>query len=243
MTPGPLSIETPYDDRFVRPALEAVGAPAATYRFSDWNGAELPGKGGFGGSAAAVVAACVAGGCARSDLVQVATRVHHDVQGSGSGMDVRASASGGLRRYEGDRVGEPLDVPLLLAVWSGASAATGPRVQRYRAWSDRAAFVEASRALVEAGPTVASLRAAYELLCAMGRAAGVPYDTPGHQAIARLAVEHGGAAKPSGAGGGDVAIALFDAPDERQAFAQRCARDGLIPIPIHVVPGVLEDDV
>ena len=56
-----LTITTPDgDDRFVRPALQ--DAPAAHYRFSAWNPTDLPEKPGFGGSAAACVAACIAAG-------------------------------------------------------------------------------------------------------------------------------------------------------------------------------------
>ncbi|MCP4808505.1 MAG: hypothetical protein GY913_18805 [Proteobacteria bacterium] len=236
-------ISTPYDDRFVGPALRRVDAPRKHYAFSDWNPADLPGKGGFGGSAAAVVAACAAGGARGFELLDAAVAVHHEVQGSGSGMDVRASASGGLRRYQGDRIGDALDAPHLLAVWSGASAETGPRVLRYRAWEGREAFARASQELVDAGPSIETLTAAYELLRSMASQAGLAYDTPGHQRIAALAQDHGGAAKPSGAGGGDVAIALFDDPDAMERFAQSCALDGLTPIPIHVVPSLSVLDV
>lgn len=230
-------IETPGDDRFVRAALEAIDAPRALYRFRDWNAPGLDQKGGFGGSAAAVVAACVAGGC--RDIATM-VRIHGEVQGSGSGMDVRASVSGGLRRYRGEHIGPLLEAPALLAVYSGASASTGPRVLRYQAWSGRDEFVARSEALVEAFPEspIEVLAEAFALLCAMGRDAGVDYLTEAHARIAELARAHHGAAKPSGAGGGDVAVALFPSTTEREDFARACALEGLVPVPVRIVDGV-----
>jgi phosphomevalonate kinase len=228
---GPFEITTPGDDRFVRAALE--GAPPAHYRFSDWNPVALGGaKPGFGGSAAATVAAVIAAGLPP----QRAYAAHHAVQGSGSGVDVFASLLGGVRRFPD---GAPIPCPPLVAVWSGASAATGPRVQRYQAWTGRAAFVDASRDLIAAFPDdpIRVAREAYALLRAMGIAAGVAYDTPAHARIAALAVEHGGAAKPSGAGGGDIAVAFFPDPHAQAAFMAAAAAEGLPPIHIQVAPG------
>jgi phosphomevalonate kinase len=80
-------------------------------------------------------------------------------------------------------------------------------------------------------------REAYVLLRAMARDAGLDYDTPAHARIATLAAGFGGAAKPSGAGGGDVAVALIADPDARARFAAAAAAEGLLPIPVHVVDG------
>jgi phosphomevalonate kinase len=52
-----------------------------------------------------------------------------------------------------------------------------------------------------------------------------------------LAAELGGAAKPSGAGGGDCAIALFEHPDVAADFRQRCAAAGTPPIEVNLAPG------
>ena len=49
--PGSGIVTPDGDTRFVAPALEH--APEARYRFSSWNPVDLPGKPGFGGSAAA----------------------------------------------------------------------------------------------------------------------------------------------------------------------------------------------
>jgi phosphomevalonate kinase len=151
---------------------------------------------------------------------------------------------GGFNHFHGDSVA-PLPTPELIAVWSGASAKTGPRVARYQAWGpgERARFVADSDAVVaswEADP-LAALTAARTLLETALAHAGVAYRTPGLDRIAVLAREHGGAAKPSGAGGGDVAVAVIPDPDARAAFEAACDADGLTPIPVLVVPGVSLD--
>lgn len=243
-------VETPTgDDRFVAAALTAVRAPPRRYRFADWNPTDLPGKPGFGGSAAATVAACVAGrvaaGLPFDDVEHIAVATHRAVQGSGSGLDVRASSRGDVRRYAPDAVPAKIPAPPLLAVYSGRSASTASRVGIYRAWvradpAEAAAFARDSRDIVDAfsEDPVAALLAAYARLRAMSALAGLDYDTPALARIAALALAHGGAAKPSGAGGGDVAIAIIHDPEARAAFAAACVAEGLPPIPIKVTSGV-----
>ncbi len=224
-----LRIDTPSDDRFVRPALLAVGAPAAHYRFVDDAPADTQGKAGLGGSAAATVAACLAGSTlagrplAPDALRAVAQDVHHRVQGSGSGIDVAAAAHGGVFRWDG-AAAVPVPCPPLHLAYSGSSASTGPRVQAFRAWADgrpdaAASFVADSTAYVDgfARNPIGVLHEAGERLGAMAEAAGIAYWTPGLRALCALARDHGGGAKPSGAGGGDVVVAMF--PDEEAAAA------------------------
>ncbi|MEZ4322431.1 MAG: hypothetical protein R3F61_33500 [Myxococcota bacterium] len=229
VSPAPQRIvETPMgDDRFVQAALDAVSAPPARYRFEDREPIELDGKPGFGGSAAATVAALRAGGFVGplEDLVGLGIRVHREVQGSGSGVDVAAAAWGGGVSFRDGRCAE-VALPTPVVVYSGQSARTGPRVEAYRAWSGRQAFVDASDALVSAFPSdpVGGMRDAWRLLCAMADAAGLAYRTPAIDRIVALAEDQGGAAKPSGAGGGDVVVALV--PD-RPAFERGIASLGL----------------
>lgn len=233
-------METPDGDtRFVAPALE--GAPAGRYVFSAWN--PVPGireKPGFGGSAAACVAACLAASRPGSD----ALAIHRSVQGSGSGVDVRASLLGGLVRIEGER-SRHLPVVSPSVIWSGRSARTGPRVERYLAWTDRSSFLEASAAAVdrfEADP-IEACELAYEALLAMSQAAGVPWLTPELAHIVDLARVHGGAAKPSGAGGGDCAVAWFPDSERRAAFESACRADGLEPIAVQAAaPAACSED-
>ena len=63
---------------------------------------------------------------------------------------------------------------------------------------------------------------------------GVPYMTPALASIRRLAREYGGEAKPSGAGGGDCAIALFPDEESEQGFLQALSQRERITIPINV---------
>lgn len=227
-------VQTPDgDDRFVRPALEH--APRALYRFSAWNPVDLPGKPGFGGSAAACVAACVAAGRPGAD----AFAIHRAVQGGGSGLDVAASLVGGLIRFQ---AGGALQLQLVLhpsIIWSGWSASTGPRVQRYQRWEGRERFVEASTALVDhlLEEPIRLLEENATLLLAMAAEAGLDYLTPGLARIMQLARAFGGAAKPSGAGGGDCAVALLPDPEARLAFEEACAAEGLAPIAARAAPG------
>ncbi|MES2639241.1 MAG: hypothetical protein V4850_07145 [Myxococcota bacterium] len=235
VTPGD-EIVTPGDDRFVRAAL--VGAPAATYTFSDWNpvdrrifarGGDKP---GFGGSAAAVVAAAMAAGLP----ARRAYEAHAEVQGGGSGVDVFASLLGGVRRFPD---GAEVACPTLLAVWSGTSAQTGPRLAQYLAWTSRASFVAASRSLVDAfeKDPITVIREAYLLLRAMAQDAGIAYDTPAHARITTLAASVGGAAKPSGAGGGDMAVVFLPDPEARERFGSAVAAEGFAPLAVSIATG------
>lgn len=234
------------DDRFVRAALEAVDAPAGTWTFLDVGGPPMPSKPGLGGSAAATVAAVAAGLAARGRAVDrtevhtIAAAVHHRVQGSGSGIDVAASTWGGLLRFQLGREPVVLTPFPLAVVWSGRSASTGPRVERYLAWPDRHAFVRASTELVDrfASDPAGALRANGTLLRGMAAAAGVAWATPELDAIVDLAEAVGGAAKPSGAGGGDCAVAILPGTTAEQTFVASCGRLGFTVLSTRLAPGV-----
>lgn len=232
-----LHIETPDgDDRFVRPALAGT---AGRWRFSAHHPVTgLAGKPGFGGSAAACVAACLAAGRPASD----AYAIHHAVQGSGSGVDVAASATGGMLRFvRPTRAGGAPALRALpplrpVVVWSGASARTGPRVEAYSRWAGRGPFIDESTALVDrfVDDPIAVTRAAWRALCAMAAGAGLAYRTPALDQITALAESFGGAAKPSGAGGGDCAVALLPDPEAEDAFRRALAGAQLTEISVQV---------
>jgi len=226
-----LEIQVPGgDDRFVRAALLAVHAPPARYVFRDWNPVDLPEKPGFGGSAAATVAAVLAGG----GRGEVAFEVHRRVQGGGSGIDVAASLRGGWVRFErGVATSAPAGtVPVV--VFSGRGAATMDRVHRYLAWSPREAFVEGVTAAVDAfsDDPVGITRHLRRVYVEMAQKAGFLYETPGLADIAGLAEARGGAARPSGAGGGDCTIAFFPDEGARIAFAHDVWSAGYVVIPV-----------
>jgi len=214
------------DDRFVRAALDAVDAPAAHYLFSDRNPLPTAEKPGFGGSAAATIAALRAGGFSGSlqALVALGIDVHRAVQGSGSGVDIAAAALGGGCRFQSGRA-EPVSLPTPLVVYAGHSAQTGPRVQRYLAWSGRERFVAESDALVRrfVDDPISATRGAWRLLTQMAEQAGIPYRSPIIDAVVQRAEAAGGAAKPSGAGGGDCVLVWAPEPAR---FAAALRHDG-----------------
>lgn len=234
-------VSTPYDDRFVRPALEAVQAPPARYMFEDWNPVQTGSKPGFGGSAAAAVAAVIAGGIANEtrrsphEIQTIATAVHRAVQGGGSGIDVAASAHGGILRFQQGQVSpQPPVEPII--VWSGQSAQTGPRVRQYLAWQERDHFAQRSKAAVDefAMNPIEAMREMTALLDLMSRKAEVDYWTPALREITRIATQLGGAAKPSGAGGGDIAVALLPPSAARADFDRQIRAAGLQVIPANL---------
>jgi phosphomevalonate kinase len=72
-------------------------------------------------------------------------------------------------------------------------------------------------------PGVLRSTAAYgEAMGALGAAADIPVVNDTLRKVADLAAQAGGAAKPSGAGGGDVAIAIFADQTTEHRFDQLC---------------------
>ena len=231
-TSDSLEITTPDgDDRFVRPVLKGT---TKHYTFSSWNPTDLPEKPGFGGSAAACVAACVAAGRPATDALQI----HREVQGGGSGADVAASIHGGMIRFQAGHITAVAPVHPVV-VWSGKSAKTQPLIDQYRAWTDRSDFVRESTAIVDTfhEDPVARLLDNAHLLQHMAVEAGLHYATPRLAAIASVAQQYGGAAKPSGAGGGDCAIALFRDKGAESDFLAACQHRGWTVIDVSVAPG------
>jgi phosphomevalonate kinase len=180
---------------------------------------------------------------ARAKVFEAAMRGHRDISPQGSGADVAAAVYGGFLRFR--RHGEAVDMaPIawpsslhIRIVWTGQEARTSTflshvaelataqpslygRLMEALA-SESARFIEA----LVAGEVHAVLRstAAYgQAMGALGIAAGIPIVNDTLHKVAEIAENAGGAAKPSGAGGGDVALALF--PDERadQRFEALC---------------------
>jgi phosphomevalonate kinase len=249
VTPAPeRRIETPGDDRFARTTLETLDAPAARYQFADWNPSPTATKAGLGGSAAAVVCATLAALSMRGErpdvpaLFQRAAEIHRAAQGSGSGIDVAASAWGGVVWFhEGEATSLRLDLEPVV-VWSGQSARTAPRVEAYLQWRGRTRFVrragEISRRFFF--DPIGALLASRQLLEDMADAVGLAYRTPALDHIAALAQESGGEAKPSGAGGGDCAVALFPDPEAAGRFRGACVDAGHTVVPVQLTGGAHE---
>jgi phosphomevalonate kinase len=179
----------------------------------------------------------------RVALFDAAFQGHKDIAPQGSGADVAASVYGGFIRFR--RRGESAEVtPIawpseltLQVVWTGQEARTSTflasvsqlasaQPELYRARMD-ALTLEAARFIAALRDQrvldIIESTAAYgRSMAALGEAAGVPIVSDVLSRVAELALHAGGAAKPSGAGGGDVALALF--PDEQRSarFAALC---------------------
>lgn len=179
----------------------------------------------------------------RDSLLEVALGAHRAAQRQlGSGADVIAAVHGGLLRVARLRVGAPTVEPLaapaglrLVVFWTGGSASTPhllDAVQRF-ARSAPAAYREIMTSLQEiAGRFVAELKAGSatgavaaagrygKRLEVLGELASVPIVTQACKRAGELAKELGGTAKPSGAGGGDIGVAMFATPEAARLFAR-----------------------
>lgn len=178
---------------------------------------------------------------------KLAYLAHRSAQGGrGSGADVAAAVFGGLIRYSRPSAGDPAadpvigtiaSLPVELVVFSTGSpsptvdhlraverlAARDPSLHATRMSGLRMAaetFVGACEA-GDAGGLIAAADAAGAELDALGRDADFPIVIPALGFAAKLARDLGGAAKPSGAGGGDVGVAFFADADSAAAFSSR----------------------
>ena len=172
-------------------------------------------------------------------ILDIALEGHRAVAPNGSGADVAASVLGGVIRFTRGAAGveaEPLDWPLGLEVrvlFTGASASTEDLIQQVRALGERApALLEARLGALseEANYFAASFesRSAADIvdaaarygrcMAALGEACDAPIVDERLAKISALAEEAGGSAKPSGAGGGDIAVAFFAKREDAKRF-------------------------
>jgi phosphomevalonate kinase len=182
-------------------------------------------------------------------VFELALAGHKAIAPEGSGADVAASSLGGFVRFrleagalaEAERMTWPQQVATRV-VWTGKEARTSEFVRAVRAFEGRDAsgygtirdtlhaqarrFAEAI-ARADGSEIVAAAGAYGGAMATLGRAAGVSIMTAELQAIADLAARHGGAAKPSGAGGGDVAIAFFTRESDAVSFDAACRANAL----------------
>jgi phosphomevalonate kinase len=182
----------------------------------------------------------------RDEIFAVALSAHQSAQGGkGSGADVAAATYGGVIKFQrtsGKLDVESLTLPAalhLVVFWTGQSASTPAMIDSvgdfakrdpagYRtsiddlkATADR--FLAAIRADNATGAIEAT--AVYgKQLEALGAAASVPIVTPDFVRAAEIARGLGGAAKPSGAGGGDIGVGLFAAAEAASRFAKALPR-------------------
>lgn len=216
---------------------------------------------GLGSSAAATVAAVgcwyAAAGLdlesdpVRRDLAAAARSAHDDAQGvRGSGSDILAATWGGLRVVnERTDAQSPARLQLpaglcLRLIATTESASTAQLVARYREAGDatraaRQQLAQAARAFIaacqaaESHAALQSFDQALQGYVQLGDAIGSPLATADHLAIAKVVKSLGGAAKPSGAGGGDLAVALLPCDIRPQQLAQSLPSElWLLPLAI-----------
>jgi mevalonate kinase len=165
----------------------------------------------------------------RAVALQLAQTAHAQVQGGGSGADVAASVLGGTLAFSPSKAPVPVAHPDWLHVGfvdAGAPATTSSFVKAVRTAGELqpdayAAAIELLRRAAEqffGGFTgdresgLAAIHAAVHLhnegLRALQALSGAPIVTPQIAAVIDIARAHGLAAKPSGAGGGDL-VAVF----------------------------------
>lgn len=196
----------------------------------------------------------------RAEILRAALDGHRSVAPKGSGADVAAAVHGGFLRFR--RVGDTtethaLEWPVaaeLRVVWTGQEARTSDFVAKVEALASTApdrhrevraalhaeaeAFVSAALAKDVAG-LIKSTDAYGSAMRELGVAAGIDIVTDTLARVAELARAAGGAAKPSGAGGGDVAICVFPDPASAEHFERSCTNVGLPLLSIKLgVPGV-----
>jgi phosphomevalonate kinase len=197
----------------------------------------------------------------RQRVFELALKGHKAVAAQGSGADVAASALGGFVRFQLRAEGVPDARPLVWpaqvvtrVVWTGKEARTHLFVGAVRAFEARdpqgfgrvrdALHQQAARfaAAIESASGAEILAAAADYGQSMGELgakANVSIMTPELAQIATLASTHGGAAKPSGAGGGDVAVAFFTNESDAKAFDSACRKEALEVLDLSLgAPGV-----
>lgn len=176
----------------------------------------------------------------RRRVFEVSNRVHEEFRGGrGSGADVAASVFGGIIAFRREATGQihlsswemPPEIRLV-GVWSGQEASTCQMVRavrrlrdsshgRYRRLVEQMGLVadrfarDGSR---DANALFAAMQEYLDLMRRLGRLAGVPIVTPFASLVAQAAHDCGGAAKPSGAGGGDIVVAAMPRNADIEAF-------------------------
>ncbi|MBW2460662.1 MAG: hypothetical protein JRH11_03375 [Deltaproteobacteria bacterium] len=89
----------------------------------------------------------------------------------------------------------------------------------------------------DAQTLIAAAEAHGEAMAELGDRAGAPIVEERLRKVMLAAKAAGGAAKPSGAGGGDVAIAFFACKDRARRFETACIEAGFTPLPLGLGEG------
>lgn len=158
----------------------------------------------------------------------------------------------------------PSDLKLLVG-WSGSPASTDDLVneatraaQTEHIATQQVAFLAESRALVDtftaaltgsaagtdgtfAAPEIRAIRDARALLKRLGEDRGIVIETPTLRELCDIAEHHGAAAKPSGAGGGDCAIALATPDTDIESILREWQQHSITPLDLKVHTSVVAE--
>lgn len=184
----------------------------------------------------------------RRQVLETALAGHAAVAPQGSGADVAASVLGGFVRF---RKADPRPEVRSVAwpdgleariVWTAAEARTSDLVAQVAAFATRdpathrrcmdgvaaaaASFLEAFGS-GDLDGVVRATEVHCQAMDRLGREAKAPIVEATLERVAALARRAGGAAKPAGAGGGDVALGFFATATAARDFDARCAAEGL----------------
>jgi phosphomevalonate kinase len=186
----------------------------------------------------------------RSDWMQSlyyeALQAHRIAQGKlGSGVDIGASATGGVIRYRMPKSGTDAAEAIqacawnpslhMIPIWTGSSASTRNLVNRVKAFKEAAPsayrrIMDRMIALSEQGceafqqqdmdTFLEVIQAFSDQERLLGRSSGAPIISEVHEHLSVLVDNAGGVYKPSGAGGGDIGIALCNDESTRERITQ-----------------------
>ena len=204
---------------------------------------------GLGSSAALCVA--IEGACAHlaGEVPQYerALDAHRRFQGGrGSGIDVAAAFFGGARRFQ-DGTSQPLAIalPERRFVWTGESADTGGRIDRFAAYLNGGNtgaldnLAERSERLCRA-PSLDALDDYADALRQLDRSAGLGIYTDAHRLAEALAKVYKLAYKPCGAGGGDIGAVFADSSGQFAGFEVAAGAAGLTVLDLEAAPHGIE---
>jgi phosphomevalonate kinase len=193
----------------------------------------------------------------RDDVFEIAAAAHGDAQGArgsrGSGADIAAATYGGALAYrvaEGAAKWRRLPAPSkvrLLPFFTGHSADTVTMVAKvqHAGAATRpalAAIVRASEDLArafeldDASAILQAIRDGGSALAALGEAAGLDLETPSVRAARAALAPFGGAAKTTGAGGGDLAIAMISSEERADEATSALIEAGCQMVPLAIDP-------
>jgi phosphomevalonate kinase len=206
---------------------------------------------GVGSSAAVAVAAtaCALGTWGTPRVThEIAEAAHADFQGTrgsrGSGADIAAAVHGGCFAFQ---IGAPIapvvwpEALQLMPFFTGISAETAPLVARVMAdpttalSAALAAITRAATALIK-GPTIAGFEAASVAFDQLAAASGVDLVPPCVVAARAAMRRFGGTAKTTGAGGGDIGVAVLPATADATEARRALIEAGCRPLQLAIDP-------